>query len=292
MKLTASSLFALGIAAASMALDAPSAQAQVNVFGNQTDYDNATGAQIFLIDFNGNPAGGTFVNGNSFSGEVTFGSPEADDPTQVVWNSDAITDAGSTDYEPTHVGPINGVFTTPVRAFALVFLSAGEAETIHLFDEDGNLIDSVPAPNATGFFGVVSATPIKSFHIEHGLFPDSGLRDRYFIDDFRANEPVADFGDLHAAVCDLIDALDPAADMTHPSVEVNEDRKNALENRCDAVGNALAAGDFEDAIDQLLSMRAKADGVGANDWVQGAAAEALVDAIDALVAAIEAEIGE
>ncbi|HZL71418.1 MAG TPA: hypothetical protein VFC86_03075, partial [Planctomycetota bacterium] len=218
MRRTPTTFLALALAAAAMAIEAPSAQAQVDVYGNQTDYDNATGAQIFLIDFNGNPAGGTFANGNSFSGDVTFGSPEADDPALVNWNSDAISDAGSTDYEPTHVGPLDGVFTTPVRAFALVFLSAGEAETVHLFDEDGNLIDSVLAPNASGFFGVVSVTPIKSFFIEHGLFPDSGLRDRYFIDDFRANEPLADFGDLHAAVCNLIDALDPATDMTHPSV--------------------------------------------------------------------------
>lgn len=187
MKRAAALLLALGIVAGWMAIDALPAQAQVTVYGNETDYNNATGAQIFLIDFNGST--GAFVDGGSFSGEVTFGSPEAEDPTLVNWNSDAISDAGSTS-SPTNVGPIDGVFTTPVRAFALVFLSAGEAETVHMFDEGGALIASVLAPNASGFFGVVSATPIKSFFLENGLFPN-GNRDRFFIDDFRANEPAS-----------------------------------------------------------------------------------------------------
>jgi len=163
-------------------------KAAVTVFSNEVDYDAATGAQIFLINFNGNPPGGTLADGASFSSAVTFGSPEASDPTKVWWNSDAITDAGSTT-APNYVGPMDGVFTDPVYAFALMFSSAGNAETIYLYDESNNLLGTVTAPNPSGFFGVLSDTPIKKFVIDNGLFP-SGWPDRFFIDDFRANEPL------------------------------------------------------------------------------------------------------
>jgi len=163
-------------------------KAAVTVFSNEVDYDAATGPQIFLINFDGNPPGGTYADGASFSSAITFGSPEASDPTKVWWNSDAITDAGSTT-APNYVGPMDGVFTDPVYAFALVFLSAGEAETIYLYDESNNLLGTVTAPNPSGFFGVLSDTPIKKFVIDNGVFPN-GWPDRFFIDDFRANEPL------------------------------------------------------------------------------------------------------
>ncbi|MHC4703514.1 MAG: hypothetical protein ACYTFQ_23350 [Planctomycetota bacterium] len=159
--------------------------ADVVVFANQADYDAATGPQVFLINFNGST--GLLVSGDSFSPAVTFGSPEASDPSQVLWSSDAITDAGS-DIALNNVGPVDGVFTDPVYAFALVFSSASEAETVSLYDEDDALIAAVVAPNASGFFGVLSDTPIKSFLIDNGDFPDTGNPDRFFIDDFRVNE--------------------------------------------------------------------------------------------------------
>lgn len=160
-------------------------RAAVVVFGNQPDYDAAVGPQIFLINFDGST--GTLVSGSSFSAAVTFGSPEASDPSQVLWNSDAITDAGSTT-AGNAVGPMNGVFTDPVYAFALEFSSATENETVYLYDEGAALIGTVTAPNASGFFGVLSDTPIQSFLIDNGNFP-GGDPDRFFIDDFRANEP-------------------------------------------------------------------------------------------------------
>jgi len=166
-------------------------EAAVTVFNNEADYDAATGSQIFLINFDGNPSGGTLAAGNSFSAAVTFGSPEASDPTQVWWNSDAISDAGSTT-APNGVGPMDGIFTDPVYAFALVFLSSGENETVYLYDESDALIGAVVAPNPTGFFGVLSDTPIKSFFIDNGEFwkvpEEEYWPDRFFIDDFRANE--------------------------------------------------------------------------------------------------------
>lgn len=158
-------------------------KAALTVFSTQANYDAATGAQIFLINFNGSD--GTLKSGNFFSSAVTFGSPEATDPTKVLWNSNAITDAGSTSVF-TNVGPMDGVFTNPVFAFALEFSSASQAETVSLYDETNTLLGAVTAPNAWGFFGVLSDTPIKSFTFDNGLFSD-GTPDRFFVDDFRAN---------------------------------------------------------------------------------------------------------
>ena len=167
---------------------APNAEAALTVFSTESAYNAATGPQIFLINFNGNPPGGTYIAGNSFSSAVTFGSPEATDITKVLWNSDAITDAGSTS-AGTGVGPMNGVFTDPVFAFALEFSSAGYAEIVSLYDESNALLGTVTAPNAWGFFGVLSDNPVKSFLLDNGLFP-SGDPDRFFVDDFRANYPI------------------------------------------------------------------------------------------------------
>lgn len=161
-----------------------STQAAVTVFGTEADYDAATGPQIFLIDFDGS-TGSTLVDGDSFSSDVTFGSPEASDPNKVRWSSDAITDAGST-IAGNNVGPMDGVFTEPVYAFALEFLSAGYAESVSVYDVNGVLLGTVTAPNASGFFGLLSTTPIKKFLIDNGDAPAGP--DRFFVDDFRANE--------------------------------------------------------------------------------------------------------
>jgi hypothetical protein len=169
-----------------MLITAPNAEAAPTVFSTESAYNAATGSQIFFINFDGST--GTLVNGNIFSPAVTFGSPEAADPAKVLWNSDAISDAGSTTAN-NYVGPMNGVFTDPVFAFALVFSSAGNAETVSLYDESNALIDTVTAPNPWGFFGVLSDTPVKTFLLDNGLFP-SGDPDRFFVDDFRANTPI------------------------------------------------------------------------------------------------------
>jgi hypothetical protein len=154
--------------------------AGVTVFSTEAAYDAATGPELFFLDFDGSPGGGALVAGNSFSPAVSFGSPEAADPTQVLWNSDAITDAGPT------VGPMSGLFTNPVFAFAFDFSSASSAETISLYDVGDTLLDAVVAPNPSGFFGVVSDEAVKRFVITNGLFPTGG-RDRFFVDSFRAN---------------------------------------------------------------------------------------------------------
>lgn len=165
-------------------------KAAVTVFSTEADYNAATGAQIFLIDFNPSPDPPEYVGGDTFSSAVTFRSPEASDPTEVLWSSNAITDAGSTTASNS-VGPMDGVFTDAVYAFALVFLSAQYAETVSLYDESDNLLGTVTAPNPSGFFGVLSDTPIKRFVIDNGEFPNEDP-DRFFIDDFRANDPLVE----------------------------------------------------------------------------------------------------
>jgi hypothetical protein len=268
------------ISALSLALLAGAATAQdAEVFGDASSFEAACAHVLFSIDFDGSP--GTVVDGDSFHPGVTFSSPEAPDPSQVVWSSDAITDAGSTT-AANFVGPMAGEFASPVRGFSLTFLSASEQQTVELYDEDGDLIDSVVAPNASGFFGVLSHTPIKSFVIVNGLF-DNGNPDRFFIDDFAACAP-CDLGDLSA----FVEALDPEADMTHPSVAVNENRIDTLLNCLGAVENSLDACDIEDAVDLLLSLRQKADG-GSNDWLLGDAAGEWVDLVDCMIGAILAE---
>lgn len=162
-------------------------KAALTVFSTQASYDAATGAQIFLINFNGSPPGGMYAPGNSFSSAVSFGSPEASVPTNVWWDSDAITDAGST-IASNNIGPMDGAFTNPVFAFALEFSSI-LFETVSLYDETSTLLGAVTATNPSGFFGVLSDTPIKSFTFDNGLFSDNCLEypDRFFVDDFRAN---------------------------------------------------------------------------------------------------------
>lgn len=157
----------------------------VAIFADAPSYSAAVGSELFLIDFNPSPPGGGVVDGNTLSPYATFGSPEAADPTKVVWSSDAITDAGST-VALNSVGPISIDFGTPVFAFSLDFSSAAMAHTVELYDVGGILIGSALAPNASGFFGVRSDIAIDTAIVRNGLF-SPGNRDRYFIDDLRAH---------------------------------------------------------------------------------------------------------
>lgn len=158
--------------------------ATVSVYNNVTDYSAATGSQLFLIDFNGST--NTLVDGSTISAHASFTSPEASNQNLVNWSSDALSDAGST-LVTTSVGPLSINFTDPsILAFSLDFLSAGEQETLELYDSNNILLASVLAPNASGFFGLVSDTAIDSIIIRNGTFP-SGNRDRFFIDNLTAN---------------------------------------------------------------------------------------------------------
>ena len=158
--------------------------ATVTVYDNVSDYNAATASQLFLIDFNSSP--GSVVDGSTVSPFAVFGSPDASDPTQVLWNSDALTDAGST-ISNNNVGPMSVDFVDPaIVAFSLDFLSSGEQETIELYDSNNDMFASVLSPNASGFFGLVSDTEIDSIIIRNGLF-NNGTPDRFFIDNLSAN---------------------------------------------------------------------------------------------------------
>jgi len=158
--------------------------ATVSVYNNAADYSAATGSQLFLIDFNGST--NMLVNGGTLSTDASFTSPEANNPNFVNWSSDALSDAGST-LVSTNVGPLGIDFTDPsILAFSVDFLSAGEQETLELYDSNNIMFASVLAPNASGFFGLVSDTAIDSIIIRNGTFT-SGNRDRFFIDNLSAN---------------------------------------------------------------------------------------------------------
>ena len=158
--------------------------ATVKVFDNSMDYSAATGQEIFLIDFNNSPGGS--VDGGTISVNANFGSPEANNPNLVIWNSNALSDSGST-LVSTGVGPIIIDFTDPsIRAFSLDFLSAREQETIELYDSSGALFSTVLAPNASGFLGLISKTSIDSLIIRNGI-STSGDRDRFFVDNLRTH---------------------------------------------------------------------------------------------------------
>lgn len=161
--------------------------ALVMVYDNETDYSAAVGAELFFVDFNGSP--GTTVDGSTISSDVVFSSPEASNPSQVNWNSDALSDAGST-VAVNNVGPLGMDFNTDVFGFSLSFLSSGNQQTVELYDNTDALIDSVLSPTPGGFFGVTSDTAINHVIIRNGLF-SSGNRDRFFIDDLRANGPAS-----------------------------------------------------------------------------------------------------
>jgi hypothetical protein len=173
------------IAATVLATALSQAQAAVVSFTSESSYNASVGSQLFLIDFNGLSG---LSNGN-FTGQVDFGSPDSSTPDNVAFSSTlpsngSMTDAGGSP-DPLGVGPIGGVFASPVNAFGLVFSSSGNAQTVELYDGSASLIGSLVTPIA-GFFGVVSDTPIKSFIIRNGEFAN-GNNDRFFVDDFRAN---------------------------------------------------------------------------------------------------------
>ncbi|MGD8567327.1 MAG: PEP-CTERM sorting domain-containing protein [Gammaproteobacteria bacterium] len=176
-----------GIALMTMLVWSNASNALVMVYDNGTDYTAAVGAELFFVDFNSSP--GATVDGSTISSDVVFSSPEASNPSQVVWNSDALTDAGST-IALNNVGPLGMDFTTDVYGFSLSFSSSGNLQTVELYDNTDSLIDSVLSPTPGGFFGVTSDTAINHVIIRNGLF-SPGNRDRFFIDDLRANGPAS-----------------------------------------------------------------------------------------------------
>lgn len=175
---------AVGLATVFIVCVSAARASAITVFNSEASYNTAVGSQLFMIDFNGYGAFDGFYFGD-FSGMVDFGSPEAANPDVVYYSaiSGKMSDAWHT--SPSNVGPLDGVFANPVNAFGLIFSSSGSPQTLDLYDVNDILIGSAVS-NPGGFFGVLSNEAIKCFVINNGLFID-GMRDRFFIDDFRAN---------------------------------------------------------------------------------------------------------
>lgn len=166
------------------------AQAAVTLYTTEASYLAAVGATRTYIDFAGSP--GATVSGGSFSPDVTFGScTDNTQPgtcgTQVLHNSDAITDLGGS-AAPNGVASLAWRFNLPdVQAFAFHYVSGGIA-SVALVDIALNL-DLIDTSSATGFIGLVSDSNFYGAIGVNAVFAGGIGNDRYFIDDFRINRP-------------------------------------------------------------------------------------------------------
>jgi hypothetical protein len=171
-----------------MLTSAVPSQAAVVLYTNEATYLSAVGATLTYIDFAGSP--NATVSGASFSPNVTFGScTDSSNPgtcgTQVLHASDAITDLGGS-------SAANGVASLAFRlnianVFAFAFnYESGAIDAMNLVDTALNL-SLVDTTAATGFIGLVSDTAFYGAIAVNGLLPEGN--DRYFISDFRINEP-------------------------------------------------------------------------------------------------------
>lgn len=159
-----------------------SAHAAVTLYTSQAAYLAAVGATSTYIDFAGSPA--LTVNGGSFSPAITFGTCDlglASCSSSVFHNSEGITDTGGV-AAPNFVAAVGGYFSDPVHAFGFNYISGGMGS----IELNGSTI--VPIGSSTsGFVGIVSTDPIDGFVGLNYIFPTTGGRDRYFIDDFYIN---------------------------------------------------------------------------------------------------------
>ena len=170
--------------ALALALSASSANAAPVLFTSEAAYLAAVGATTTYVDFAGSPA--ATVAGGSFTGAVTFGSCTGGLATcgsSVLHNSDAITDLGGSP-APNGVAAVGGVFTAPVHAFAFHYVSGG----LGSIELNGSTFVAVNSA-LPGFVGIVSSDPITGFVGINQVFPQGIGNDRYFIDDFRINDP-------------------------------------------------------------------------------------------------------
>jgi hypothetical protein len=168
------------------------AQAAVTLYTSEASYLAAVGATRTYIDFAGSP--GATVSGASFSPDVTFGSctdntVPSSCGTQVLHNSDAITDLGGS-------AAANGVASLAwrfnlgdVQAFAFHYVSGG-IDSVALVATDLSL-DVIDTTAASGFIGLVSDSAFYGAIGVNAVFASGVGNDRYFIDDFRINRAAA-----------------------------------------------------------------------------------------------------
>lgn len=183
-RLTAAVLTALA------AIATPS-HAAVTLYTDEAAYLAAVGATSTYLDFAGSP--GAVVGGGSFSSAVTFGSctdnaHAASCSTQVLHNSDGITDLGGSGRN--HVGSVAWRFNaSDVFAFGFHYVS-GAIASLALVEPMTLALALVDTSAAHGFIGLVSDTALYGAIGVNGVFPGIG-NDRYFVDDFRINARAA-----------------------------------------------------------------------------------------------------
>jgi hypothetical protein len=178
--------WALGLA---MSVVAFQSQAAVILYTTEQSYLTAVGATRTYIDFAGSP--NASVSGSSFSPDVFVGTCSDSGSagtcgTQVLHASDAITDLGGSS-AGNGVASLAWRFTlSDVFAFGFNYESGG-IDSINLVDPALNLTP-VDTTSASGFIGLVSDSAFYGAIAVNGVLPGVG-NDRYFIADFRINEP-------------------------------------------------------------------------------------------------------
>lgn len=166
------------------------AQAAVTLYTNEASYLAAVGATTHFLDFAGSPA--TIVSGASFSPAVDFAScTDSTNPFScgpgVLHNSDGITDVGGSQAN-NGVASVAWRFNLPdVFAFGFNYVS-GQIDGIALVD-NALTIALINTTAASGFIGLVSDTAFFAAIGVNAVFPGQVGNDRYFVDDFRINQP-------------------------------------------------------------------------------------------------------
>ncbi|MBX9895317.1 MAG: PEP-CTERM sorting domain-containing protein [Nitrosomonas sp.] len=81
-----------------------------------------------------------------------------------------------------YLAAVGGYFTSAVYAFGFNYVSGGMGP----IELNGSTIVPVGS-TISGFVGIVSTDPVDGFVGLNNIFPSTGGRDRYFIDDFYIN---------------------------------------------------------------------------------------------------------
>ena len=77
-------------------------------------------------------------------------------------------------------------------------------------------------------------------------------------------------------------------EFSGPNNNANKGRRNSLANRATSAANLIAQGDYQGAIDKLVSLLEKVDGLSSPpDWMDGPQKDAVADDVGLLIALLE-----
>lgn len=170
---------------AGMTLMVGPAGATTTGYATLVDYLDAGGSPTIFLDFDPQMVT-TIESGASFSADVTFSSPENDDPTLVFHVGGGIDDNGCVGGILPGTGTFNGklaiAFDMGQGSVAADIRSGGTPVTVEVFGTDSALL--LTFSTAPDFFGVVSDVPIGSIVLAPGTF-EGGGPDATCIDNLR-----------------------------------------------------------------------------------------------------------